>query len=98
MWDMETETEARGWGWGDGESLPSESAAPRVMSEDATSTRSREVNAGCAPVQATHRWSRLLSLARAQLRRLALAWPPHVARSKQFSAIPCRCMKLGCFA
>lgn len=34
------------------------------MSEDATSTRSREVNAGCAPVQATHRWSRLLSLAR----------------------------------
>lgn len=66
------------------------------MSEDATSTSSREVNAGSAPVQATDRWSRLLSLALAQLRRLALTWPPHVARSEQFSGVPCSCMKLGC--
>lgn len=65
MQDTETETEASGGG-GDGESLPSESAAPRVMSEDATSTSSWEANAGSPPVQATNRWSRLLSFAAVQ--------------------------------
>lgn len=57
------------------------------MSEDATSTSSWEANAGSAPVQATNRWSRLPSFAPVQMRRLALTWTPHVARSQQFDGV-----------
>lgn len=81
MQDTETETEASGGG-GDGESLPSESAARRVMSEDAAST-SRWGGERCQCTCAGHQpLERLLSVAPRRL--------------DAFDGLLCLRVKLGC--